>query len=92
MDRVSAPQGPETPARASLDRMHAQIKSGDYLAAQTHALAAIAEALVQMVEPAQNQDPYPQCEKCQHPQDAFGYFCRYFGCRCTNSHRMGGTR
>lgn len=49
---MSAPQSPETPARGSLDRMHAQIKSGDYLAAQTHALAAIAEALVQMVEPA----------------------------------------
>lgn len=49
---MTNPQSPETPARGSLDRMHAQIKSGDYLAAQTHALAAIAEALVQMVEPA----------------------------------------
>lgn len=50
--------------------MHAQIKSGDYLAAQTHALAAIAEALVQMVEPAPPNPytietlPQPWCARC----------------------------
>ena len=63
---MSAPQSPETPARGSLDRMHAQIKSGDYLSAQTHALAAIAEALVQMVEPAPKL-PLPVMVPTQFP-------------------------
>lgn len=42
-------------ARDSLARMHAQIANGHYESANTFALAAIAEALVQMVEPAQER-------------------------------------
>ena len=56
---MSAPQKPEPGPRASLDRMREELTAGDLTHARTHALAAIAEALVQLVDPQPEPDPTP---------------------------------
>lgn len=69
---MSASQKPAPGPRASLDRMRAEIASGDLTYARTHALCAIAEALVQLVAP----EPPPPPVTVPEPAPASVEGCR----------------